>query len=199
MIASPLALRCGGQIILAITPLFKLILLVAASMAECTIPTKKGRDSLSVALIVALAVVAVLGTIFSVSYPDFGKLFLPGDVAYTSGGVVYEVIFVLLTIATDILYILGGAVVAFGAALVAYRFLQCKLKSPYQPSCVSRFLSGYLTLSLEFFIGAEIIKTVVVRTYEEFLLLILVIFSRGLFSLILYLERRWHGSEAETE
>jgi uncharacterized membrane protein len=52
---------------------------------------------------------------------------------------------------------------------------------------------------LELFIGAEIIKTVVVRTYEEFLLLILVIFSRGLFSLILYLERRWHGSEAETE
>jgi hypothetical membrane protein len=59
-------------------------------------------------------------------------------------------------------------------------------------------LSGYLTLSLEFFIGAEIIKTVVTRTYEEFSLLILVIISRGLFSLILYLERRWHGT-AETE
>jgi uncharacterized membrane protein len=126
-------------------------------------------------------------------------MFLPGDVVYTPGGAVYEVIYVLLTIATDILYILGGAVIAFGAVLIAYRFLQCKLQSPYQASCVTRFLSGYLTLSLELFIGAEIIKTVVVRTYEEFLLLILVIFSRGLFSLILYLERRWHGSEMETE
>jgi len=168
-------------------------------MNECVLPTKKGRDHLTLVLIISLAITAILGTIFSVYYPDFGTHFLPGDIPYTSGGVVYEVIFVLLTIATDILYILGGAVITFGAALVAYRFVQCKLRSPYQPSCVSRFLSGYLTLSLEFFIGAEIIKTVVVRTYEEFLLLILVIFSRGLFSLILYLERRWHGSEAETE
>jgi hypothetical protein len=47
---------------------------------------------------------------------------------------------------------------------------------------------------LEIFIGAEIIRTVVVRTPEEFALLILVIVSRGLFSLILYLERRWHGT-----
>jgi uncharacterized membrane protein len=72
------------------------------------------------------------------------------------------------------------------------------LKDPYKPSCVTRYLSGYLSLSLEFFIGAEIIKTVVTRKPEEFELLLLVIFSRGLFSLILYLERRWHGS-AETE
>jgi len=51
---------------------------------------------------------------------------------------------------------------------------------------------------LEFFNGADILKTVVTRTYEEFSLLILVIISRGLFSLILYLERRWHGT-AEIE
>jgi uncharacterized membrane protein len=52
-------------------------------------------------------------------------------------------------------------------------------------------------LGLAFFIGAEIVKTVVVRTQEEFLLLILTIVSRGLFSLILYLERRWHGAETD--
>jgi hypothetical protein len=39
---------------------------------------------------------------------------------------------------------------------------------------------------------------VVARDPAEFELLLLVIFSRGLFSLILYLERRWHGS-VETE
>jgi uncharacterized membrane protein len=108
------------------------------------------------------------------------------------------VIDTLLNIATNVIYLIGGGVIIFGAVLVTIRFLQCKLKDPYKPSCVTRFLSGYLTLSLEFFIGAEIIKTVVTRSYEEFSLLILVIFSRGLFSLILYLERRWHGS-AETE
>jgi uncharacterized membrane protein len=168
-------------------------------MTECSVPTKKGTSHLTVGIMAGLLVVAVIGAILSLTVNNFGKLFLPGDVTYTSGGAVYEVVYVLLTIATDILYILGGAVIAFGAVLVAYRFVQCKLRSPYQPSCVTRFLSGYLTLSLELFIGAEIIKTVVVRTYEEFLLLILVIFSRGLFSLILYLERRWHGTDAETE
>jgi uncharacterized membrane protein len=168
-------------------------------MTECSVQTKKGTDPLSISIISFLIAIAAIGTYLSLTINDFGKLFLPGDVVYTSGGAVYEVIYVLLTIATDILYILGGVVITFGAALVAYRFIQSKMKNPYKPSSVSRFLSGYLTLSLEFFIGAEIIKTVVVRTYEEFLLLILVIFSRGLFSLILYLERRWHGSEAETE
>ncbi|MCW4005847.1 MAG: DUF1622 domain-containing protein [Candidatus Bathyarchaeota archaeon] len=168
-------------------------------MAECTVPTRKGKDHLTVLILLLLAAISLIGTYLTLAIPDFGLWFLPGDVPYVAGGIVYEVIYVLLTIATDILYLLGGGVIAFGAVLVAYRFLQCKLKSPYQPSCVTRFLSGYLTLSLELFIGAEIIKTVVVRTYEEFVLLILVIFSRGLFSLILYLERRWHGSDAETE
>ena len=166
-------------------------------MTECT-PTKKGINPLTITIIIALVIATILATFFSLTYPEFGKIFLPGDVTYVSGGIIYEAIFILLTIATDVLYMLGGGVVAFGAILVAVRFLQCKLRNPYQPSCVTRYLSGYLTLSLEFFIGAEIIKTVVVRTYEEFLVLILVILSRGLFSLILYLERRWHGG-TETE
>ena len=168
-------------------------------MSDCAVPGRKGLDRLTVTIILMLVLVGVIGTYLSLTIPDFGKLFLPGDIEYIPGGHVYEIIFVLLTIATDILYILGGAVIAFGAVLVSYRFVRCKLKNAYQPSCATRFLSGYLTLSLELFIGAEIIKTVVVRTPNEFLLLFLVIFSRGLFSLILYLERRWHGSEAETE
>ncbi|MCW4019248.1 MAG: DUF1622 domain-containing protein [Candidatus Bathyarchaeota archaeon] len=167
-------------------------------MTECELPTRRGLDRLTIGIIIGLLFVTVIATVLTLTVPDFGALFLPGDVEYIPGGAIYEVIYVVLTIATDILYLLGGAGVAFGAVLVAYRFLQCKLKSPFKPSCVTRFLSGYLTLSLELFIGAEIIKTVVVRTYEEFILLILVIFSRGLFSLILYLERRWHGV-AETE
>jgi len=167
-------------------------------MTECTIPAKKGADALTVAIMIGLVILAAFAIFLSITNADFGKVFLPGDVEYIPGGVAYEIIFILLTIATDVLYLLGGAVVAFGAALLSVRFIQSKLKDPYHPSCVSRYLSGYLTLSLEFFIGAEIIKTVVVRTYEEFLVLILVILSRGLFSLILYLERRWHGG-AETE
>lgn len=155
-------------------------------MAECSVETKKnGSNSLTITLLVAVVGLAIVAAVFS----PFSEEFIPG---------IEKIIDTMLNIAANIIYLIGGGVVLFGAALVAIRFIQCKLKDPYKPSCVTRFLSGYLTLSLEFFIGAEIIKTVVTRTTEEFSLLILVIISRGLFSLILYLERRWHGT-AETE
>jgi uncharacterized membrane protein len=142
-------------------------------------------DPLTITLIAVIAVLAVLGAILT----PISKEFLPG---------MESIIDTLLNVATNVIYLIGGGVITFGAVLVIIRFLQCKLKDPYKPSCVTRFLSGYLTLGLEFFIGAEIVKTVVARDPAEFELLLLVIFSRGLFSLILYLERRWHGS-VETE
>jgi uncharacterized membrane protein len=154
-------------------------------MAECTVPAKKRLNHLTLALILVIAILTVLGAVLT---PISGQ-FIPG---------IEDIVDTLLTVATNVIYLIGGGVIIFGAVLVTIRFIQCKLQDPYKPSCVTRFLSGYLTLSLEFFIGAEIIKTVVTRTYEEFSLLILVIISRGLFSLILYLERRWHGT-AETE
>ncbi len=146
---------------------------------------KSGINPLTITLLLVIAVLAILGAVFSSRSADF---LTPID----------NVILTLLTIATDVLYLLGGGLVFFGAILVTVRFIRTKLKDPYQPSGVTRFLSGYLTLSLEFFIGAEIIKTTTTRTFEEFSVLILIIVSRGLFSLILYLERRWHGA-AETE
>jgi uncharacterized membrane protein len=155
-------------------------------MAECTPPTSTKRmDPLTLSLIVVIAILAVLGAVFA----PLSDEFIPG---------METVIDTLLNIATNVIYLIGGGVIIFGAVLVAIRFIQCKLKDPYKPSCVTRFLSGYLTLGLEFFIGAEIIKATVTRAFEEFSVLILIIFSRGLFSLILYLERRWHGG-AETE
>ncbi len=167
-------------------------------MATCPVETKKGTSALTIAIILVIAIVGILGTYLSLRSTEFVYALLPGGTTYVFGGAIYELIFVLLTLTTDVLYIIGGVIIAFGALAVIVRFVKCKLRDPYQPSCSTRYLSGYLTLSLEIFIGAEIIRTVVIRTYEEFSLLILVIISRGLFSLILYLERRWHGS-VETE
>lgn len=141
---------------------------------------------------------SVAGAIITIVHPTFIYFMLPGGTSYVIGGTIYEVIYAVLTLATNALYLFGGLVIAYGAILVIIRFLQCKLKDPYKPSLSTRYLSGYLTLGLEIFIGAEIIRTVIVRTPDEFALLILVIVSRGLFSLILYLERRWYGT-AETE
>jgi len=146
---------------------------------------KKGLNPLTLILILVIGFFAILGAVFSAVSGQY-TTFLE------------ELVDTLLNVATNVLYLIGAGMLIFGAALITIRFMQCKLKDPYKPSCVSRFLSGYLTLSLEFFIGAEILKTVVTRSVEEFWLLILVIISRGLFSLILYLERRWHGT-AETE
>ncbi len=152
---------------------------------------KQGRSSLSFAIIIIIIVTAVLGSICGFLYPESISLLSGGT--YVSGGAIYDAIYLVLTLAADALYLFGGGVITFGAILVTVRFIQCKLKDPYQPSFSTRYLSGYLTLSLNFFIGAEIIRTVATRTIPEFELLILVIFSRGLFSLILYLER--HGME----
>ncbi len=167
-------------------------------MAESQGERNKPVSSLTISIIVLIVVTAIVGAIISLIYPNFIFTLLPGDTTYILGGSIYEAIYAVLTLATNILYLFGGAVVAFGTTLAIVRFLQRKLRDPYQPSLSTRYLSGYLTLGLEIFIGAEIIRTVVVRTTLEFELLILVIVSRGLFSFILYLERRWHGA-AESE
>lgn len=152
-------------------------------------------SKLSIAIITIITILALSSAAVTLVYPDFiGIISGPG---YVSGGLLYDIIYVMLTLATYALYIIGGAILVYGAALVTHRFIQYKVSDPYKPTHSTHYLSNYLTLSLNFFIGAEIIRTVAIRTYEEFTLLILVIFSRGLFSLILYLERRWHGAAEE--
>jgi uncharacterized membrane protein len=165
-------------------------------MVENSEENIQGSNSLAIIIFVIIVSAAFLGAVITLLYPDFISLLSGGT--YVSGGAIYDAIYVILTLAADALYLFGGGVITFGAILVIIRFVQRKLKDPYQPSSSTRYLSGYLTLSLNFFIGAEIIRTVATRTIPEFELLILVIFSRGLFSLILYLERRWHGT-AETD
>ncbi len=157
---------------------------------------KLGTNSLALQLIVLIIAAAIFFAVLSLVYPGFISLF--SGPTYTSGGAVYDAIYVILTAAADVLYLFGGGVIAFGAILVTIHFVRSKLKDPYKPSFSTRYLSGYLTLGLNFFIGAEVIRTVAIRDIQEFELLLLVIFSRGLFSLILYLERRWHGT-TETE
>lgn len=146
---------------------------------------EKAPSTLTLTLMVIIAVLAILCAFFTPRSEEF----LP---------FVDDVILTLLTLITDIVYLIGGGIVIFGALIIIIRFTQSKLRDPDKPSGVTRYLSGYLTLSLELFIGAEIIRTTLTRTFEEFSVLILIIISRGLFSLILYLERRWHGV-AETE
>ena len=162
-------------------------------MAENQTENKQGTNSLAFVVVITVIMAGVIAALLILINPNFVFGLLPGNSSYTIGGSAYEIVYVVLTLITDILYLFGGGVIAFGATLVIIKFGQRKLKDPYEPTSSTRSLSGYLTLSLNFFIGAEIVRTVVVGT-TEIELLLLVIASRGLFSLILYLERRWHGT-----
>ncbi len=159
---------------------------------------KTGLSTLTIVLLVTIALLAFLGAILRIVDSSFGNLFLP-PVAGASGGLFYEIIATLLTIAVTVIYLLGGGVIVFGVVLTVVRFVKIKLQSPFKPAGVAGPLAGYLTLSLELFIGAEIIKTATTQTFEELETLVLIILSRGLFSLILYLERRWCGLDTESE
>jgi uncharacterized membrane protein len=105
----------------------------------------------------------------------------------------------LLTIAFNFLYLIGAGLITLGSILITIRYVKSKLKDPFQPfEGLPR--ARYLTVSLEIFIGAEIIKSVIARTYEEFFLLMLTIGIRGLVAAVLYLERKWHGdTDAESK
>jgi uncharacterized membrane protein len=154
-------------------------------MTQNEVPSKKTVNSLTLALIMTIAILAVAGSVISL----IGSEFVSDE---------ETVIHTMLTLAYDFIYLIGGGILVFGVILVLIRFIRIKFEDPYKSSSASRILSGYLTLSLNFFIAAEILRTVVTKTTTDIELLILIILSRGLFSFIIYLERRWHGT-AESE
>lgn len=109
-----------------------------------------------------------------------------------------DIVTIVLTTAVDFLYVIGAGLVVLGSVLVTTRYVKSKVRNPFRPFAeLPR--ARYLTVSLEIFIGAEIIKTVIARSFEEFYLLTFTIGIRGLIAGILYLERRWHGSEPAPE
>ncbi len=109
-----------------------------------------------------------------------------------------NVVLIVLTTAINFLYVIGAGLVVLGSILVTTRYVKAKVKSPFTPF-VGLPRARYLTISLEIFIGAEIIKTVVIARFEEFYLLTFTIGIRGLIAGILYLERRWHGGEQASD
>src|SRR5512135_2634273 len=93
---------------------------------------KNPVSSLALFLIIVIIVIAVLSAYLGFVYPGLAGM-LSGS-TYTPGGVIYDAMYIVLTIAADALYIVGGGVITFGALLLAIRFIQIKLKDPYNPS-----------------------------------------------------------------
>lgn len=142
-------------------------------------------STVGIALVGSIIVAAVLVAIYGSVQSDFLTA-------------LENVVTIVLTTAINFLYVIGAGLVVLGSVLVTTRYVKSKVRAPFQPfSGLPR--ARYLTVSLEIFIGAEIVKTVIARSFEEFYLLSFTIGIRGLIAGILYLERRWHGSEQPSD
>ncbi len=106
-------------------------------------------NSLSLSIFIIIVSAAILASVLSFLHPGFISSLSGGT--YVSGGTIYDAIYVILTVATDVLYLFGGGVIVFGALLVTIRFIQLKLKDPYQPSFSTRYLIGVLDVKSKLF------------------------------------------------
>lgn len=79
-----------------------------------------------------------------------------------------------LTIAF-ILELLGIIIICYGVGVCTLKLIR---QVPKHPS-LSHELVNYLTLSLDYMLGAEIIRTVVARTIEELIIVGTIIVLRG--------------------
>jgi hypothetical protein len=93
-------------------------------MVESQVETKQRTNSLALMVFFIITFTAILAAVLSLLYPGFISLISGGT--YASGGAIYDAIYVILTIATDVLYLFGGGVITFGAILVTIRFYSIK-------------------------------------------------------------------------
>lgn len=91
-------------------------------------------------------------------------------------------------ISAGILELIGILIIIIGSFRALVRLVQCVLKK--QPFHVVIDLGKALSLALEFKMGAEIIKTVIIHNLEELAILGVVIIIRALLAFIIHWEIR---------
>ena len=96
------------------------------------------------------------------------------------------------------LELIGIAVITFGATKAFYFYCKSFLVKKRYPIRIE--LANALALGLEFKMGAEILKTVLVRNFSEILILGSIILLRALLSIMIHFELKaeeTHGSKDE--
>ena len=89
--------------------------------------------------------------------------------------------------------LMGISIVAVSAVTAFWRYARSLILR--KPCTVKFQLANGMALSLEFKMAAEILKTVVIREFEELLVLGAVIALRALLSLLIHFEMK-HADEA---
>ncbi len=104
-----------------------------------------------------------------------------------------EVLYPLAEIAACSLELVGILIIIIGSFRALVRLVQCLVKR--QPFRVVVDLGKALSLALEFKMGAEIIKTVIIHNLEELAILGVVIIIRALLAFIIHWEIRTEEKE----
>lgn len=104
-----------------------------------------------------------------------------------------EILYILAEFAASSLELVGILIIVIGSFRALIRLLQCLItKHPFH---VVVDLGKALSLALEFKMGAEIIKTVVIHNLEELAILGVVIVIRALLAFIIHWEIRTEEKE----
>ena len=107
-----------------------------------------------------------------------------------------DFLYPLAEISAGLLEFIGIVIIIVGSCRALVRLIQCVFKK--QPFHVVIDLGKALSLALEFKMGAEIIKTVVIHNLEELAILGVVIIIRALLAFIIHWEIRLE-EKAETK
>ncbi len=108
-----------------------------------------------------------------------------------------EVLYMLAEISANSLELVGILIIIVGSFRALIRLIKCLIKKAQFHVVVD--LGKALSLALEFKMGAEIIKTVIIHNLEELAILGVVIVIRALLAFIIHWEIRLEGKEHSAE
>jgi uncharacterized membrane protein len=104
-----------------------------------------------------------------------------------------EFLYLLAEIAASTLELIGILIIIVGSVRALIRLVRCLVRK--HPFHVVVDLGKALSLALEFKMGAEIIKTVIIHNLEELAILGVVIIIRALLAFIIHWEMRIEEKE----
>ena len=104
-----------------------------------------------------------------------------------------EYLYILADLSASLLELIGILIIIVGSCRALVRLLRCVIKR--KPFHVVIDLGKALSLALEFKMGAEIIKTVIIHNLEELAILGVVILIRALLAFIVHWEIRTEEKE----
>ncbi len=108
-----------------------------------------------------------------------------------------DVLYLLAEIAASTLELIGILIIIIGSCRALVRLFKCLVKK--RPFRVVVDLGKALSLALEFKMGAEIIKTVIIHNLEELAILGIVIVIRALLAFIIHWEIQTEEKEKKAE